>query len=204
VTVENIKNAILADAGKEAERIREVAQKRADEKVRAAKRQLQQAFERRVREAQQHHEDLKNRAIIALRSTLSMELLSAKNAAIDEAFAEAVRRVVNLPDDGYRKLLLKWLKEAAPDGSAHLVLAERDRNAFGRWLVDEINAARPAEKAISLDEDPGELGEIAGGFILRTEKYEVDRSLDSIVSKLEEEMAPEIAAELFGDRIERL
>ena len=203
VNVENIRNAIEADAHKEAERIEEVARKRADDKVQAAEQRLQQAFERRVKEAQQHHENLKNRAIIALRSMLSMELLAAKNAAIAEAFTHAVQQVVSLPDNGYTKLLLKWLKDAAPDEPARLVLAERDRKSLGKKLVDEINKNRAAE-AITLDDNPGELGEIEGGFILRTAKFEVDRSLDSIVGKLKEEMAPQIAAELFGKRIERL
>lgn len=204
MTVQNIRNAIEADAKKEADRIEEVAHKRADDKVQAAGQRLQQAFERRVRDARQHHDNLKNRAIIALRSTLSMELLAAKNAAIAEAFTCAVQQVVELPAGGYPKLLLKWLKEAAPDEPARLVLAERDRKALGKTLVDEINRNRAAGKAITLDDAPGELGEIEGGFILRTDKFEVVRSLDSIVGKLKEEMAPQIAAELFGKRIERL
>jgi len=200
VTVENIRNAIIADAEKEAERIREAGRKKCDEKFRRARQALQRNFERRVAEAEQHQQNVKNRAIIALRSSLSMKLLDAKNAAIDQTFDAAVQKVINLPDNGYKELLLKWLR-AAPQQRGTLILNERDKQNLGRELVESINRDRAEDTAVTLAEEPGEM---IGGFVLRTAKYEIDKSLDSIVAKLKEEMSPEIAAELFGGRIERL
>ena len=201
MTVENIKNAIIGDAEKEADRIRQAGSKKADEKFRRAQQRLQRDFERRMAEAEQHEQDKKNRSIIALRSALGMELLSAKNAAIDQVFDEAVAKLVGLPSGGYKVLLLKWLGKAALDDPAELVLNASDREALGRELADLANKGRDAAAAITLAE---ESAEISGGFVLRTERYEIDRSLDSIIANLKEDMAPEIASELFAGRVERL
>ena len=200
MTVENIKNAIIADAEKEAERIREAGRKKCDERFRQAEQALQRNFEQRVAEAEQHRQDAKNRVIIALRSSLSMKLLDAKNAVIDQTFDAAVKKVVDLPDNGYKDLLLKWLS-AAEQEPAVLILNARDRQAIGRELVESVNQGRSEDTAVTLAE---EAGEMSGGFVLRAAKYEIDNSLDSIVAKLKEEMAPDIAAEIFGGRIERL
>jgi V/A-type H+-transporting ATPase subunit E len=128
-------------------------------------------------------------------------VLAAKNAVIDQVFGEAVDRVITLPDDGYKNLLLKWLTEIAPQEPAELILNSRDKQAFGTDLIGSVNKDRNDSSAIRLAEEAGEIG---GGFVLRTARYEIDRTLDGIVAKLEEEMAPEIAAELFRGRVERL
>ena len=201
MTVENIRNAIIADAEKEAERITQAGQNKADEKFRQAGQRLQRDFERRLAQAEQNEQDKKNRSIIALRSALGMELLSAKNAVIDQVFDKAVEKLVGLPSGGYKELLLRWLGEAATDHPAELVLHARDKQALGPELVDRINQGRSGGPAITLAEGSAE---IIGGFVLRTARYEIDRTLDSIIADLKEDMAPEIASELFAGRVERL
>lgn len=201
MTVENIRNAIIAGAEKEAERIRHAGQNKADEKFRQAGQRLQRDFERRVAQAEQLEQDKKNRSIVAVRSALSMELLSAKNAVIDQVFDKAVEKLVGLPSGGYKELLLRWLGEAATDDPAELLLNARDKQALGPELVDRINQGRSAGPAITLAEDSAQ---ITGGFVLRTARYEIDRTLDSIIASLKEDMAPEVAAELFAGRVERL
>lgn len=201
MTVENIRNAIIADAEKEAERIRQAGQSKADEKFRQAGQRLQRDFERRLAQAEQLEQDKKNRSVIALRSALGMELLSAKNAVIDQVFDKAVEKLVGLPSDGYKELLLRWLGEAATDDPAELVLNPRDKQALGPELVDRINQGRSGGPAITLAEDSAET---TGGFVLRTARYEIDKTLDSIIADLKEDMAPEIASELFAGRVERL
>jgi len=201
VTVENIRNAISADAEREADRIRQAGRNRADEKFRQGRQSLQREFERRIADAEQLEQDKKNRSVIALRSARGMEVLSAKNAVIDEVFDKAVEKLVGLPSGGYKELLLKWLGDAATGDPAELVLNARDKQAIGPELLDRTNKGRNEGSAVTLAE---ESAEISGGFVLRTERYEIDRTLDSIIADLKEDMAPEIAAELFAGRVERL
>jgi len=200
VSVDRIKTAILSEAGKEADRIREAGRKKADEKYRGAEHQLAERLRQRLQEAEQYQRDLANRAIIALRSQLSMELLTAKNELVDRVVDKALDSVVNLPSNGYRVLLMKWLKAAPQGEKGELLLNERDRKAFGQQLVTDLNRVRPKEAALVLAQ---QTLPIRGGFVLRTARYEIDRTLDSTIAKLREEMAPEIASELFGSRVER-
>jgi len=194
VSVDKIKNAIIGEARKEADRIREAGRMKADEKFRTGEQRLRQQHEQRVREAREKHEDLKNREVIALRSSLSMELLAAKNATIEAVLDKAAARLLSLPSNGYRSLLLKWLIKAAPGERGELVLNAQDHKAFGQQLVADANKRRGKDAVITLAQQAGAM---RGGFILRTARYEIDRTLDSSLAKLREEMAPEIAAELF-------
>jgi len=200
VSVDRIKTAILSEAGKEADRIREAGRKKADEKYRVAEHQLAEQLRQRLQEAEQYQRDLANRAIISLRSQLSMELLAAKNELVDRVVDKALDSVVNLPSNGYRVLLMKWLKAAPQGEKGELLLNDRDRKAFGQQLVTDLNRVRPKEAALVLGQ---QTLSIRGGFVLRTARYEIDRTLDSTIAKLREEMAPEIASELFGSRVER-
>jgi len=200
VALEKIENAILGEARKEADRIREAGRKRIDDASRQAQARLERQLEQRMGEVEQRERDQKNRAMVALRAAGNMELLAAKNEVIDKVFARALEKVVNLPSNGYRTLLLGWLKNAAVEGPAELLLNARDLHAFGPQLVLEANKARPKESAFKLSTTPAEM---AGGFVLRTGRYEIDRTLDGIVAKLKEEMAPEIAQTLFGARVEK-
>ena len=201
MSVDRIKTAINSEAGKEAERTREAGRKKADEKFRLAEQQLTERLRQRLQEAEQHQRDLANRTVIALRSQLSMELLTAKNELVDRVVHKAVDNVVNLPSNGYRVLLMKWLKAAPQGEKGELLLNDRDRKAFGHQLVSDLNRVRAKEAALVLGQ---EILPIRGGFVLRTERYEIDRALDSLIVKLKEEMAPEIASELFGSRVDRV
>ena len=201
MSLDRIKNAILAEAQREAERVREAGRRKAQEKYRLAEEQLRRRLEQRLREAEERQQDLSNRAIVALRSSLSMELLAAKNKIVDKVFDRVADNVINLPSNGYRVLLMKWLKNAAPHEHGQLVLNARDNKAFGQQLLADVNKMRAKEAAMTLADDTAE---ILGGFILRTTKYEIDRSLDGMIAKLKEEMAPEIASTLFGSRAERV
>ena len=200
MTVENIKNAIIGDAQKEAERIRTAGRKKADEKFRRAEQALRRDYQRRIADAEKHQQNAKSRSIIALRSALSMQVLEAKNAVIDQVLDAAVERLINLPSGGYKNILLKWLSDAASQEPAQLILNSRDKDSIGKELIDSVNTNRAEAAAVTLAEDAAE---ISGGFVLGTARYEIDKSLDAIVAKLKEEMAPEIAAELFSGRIER-
>ena len=201
MSLDRIRTAILDEARTEADRVREVGRKKADEKYRKAEAELTAQFQQRVRDADAQQRDLANRAVIALRSQLSMELLAAKNEQVDKVFDKALDKVANLPNNGYRVLLMKWLKAAPPHVPGQLVLNGRDRAAFGQQLVSDLNKLRGKEAALTLAPDAAP---IRGGFVLRTAKYEIDRALDSIIAKLKEEMSPEVAAALFGSRVERV
>ena len=201
MSLDRIKNAIVDEARKEADRVREAGRKKADEKYAKAEAELKAQLQQRLRDAEETQRDAANRATIALRSQLGMELLTAKNEQVDKVFDRALDKAVNLPNNGYRVLMMKWLKAAPAGEPGQLVLNDRDRKAFGQQLVNDLNKLRSKEAALTLSP---ETAAIRGGFVLRTVKYEIDRSLDSLIAKLKEEMAPEVASVLFGSRVERV
>jgi len=201
VSVDRIQNAILGDAQKEAERIKHAAQKKADKRYEAAERELKAEFEQRVRAAEQNFAAKKNRAIVTLRAKLSMELLAEKNEVIDTIFEQAIDNVTKLADDGYYNLLLGWLKQSAPPEACELALNARDAKAFGNKLADAANAERDENAKIKL---AGQPVDIRGGLVVRTFKYEIDRTLENTVANLKDQHGPEIAAKLFGGRKEKV
>jgi V/A-type H+-transporting ATPase subunit E len=191
--LDRIREAILSEARREAESIESEARARHDERMKAAAAELDDEFNRRLQAAKEHARQECERKVSQSRSQHNLALLKLRNAALDDVFRAAAEQLVKMPDDSYRAFVLARLKNAPEDVGGELLCAVRDEARL-RPVVEELNRTRREDARLKLvaGDRPA-----LGGVILRTGKFELDLSLDSLVERLRQELAPAVAGMLF-------
>jgi len=193
MSLERIREAILSKAREEAQRIGADAARRHDERLAAATEAIEAEFARRLERARQHTQRESDRDVTQARSGHNLALLKLRNRILSEVFEEAARQLAALPDDAYRDYVRGRMREVPPGLAGQLLCSARDEQRLAP-LLEEFNAGRPPEARLALV--PGDVPSL-GGVIVRTEKFEIDLSLDTQVQQLREELAPQLAQALF-------
>jgi len=195
MTLDNIRQAVLDSARKEADRILEAAQKAAATKVQAGEDAARLDAERRYQAETRAIEEEYARRLIQYRGTANKRLLELRNERLREVFATALRRILDWPPDQYAAAMGDLAARATAGAGGALRVHPADREAFAR-IVDDLNRDRAPEERVRLDAEP--LAE-RGGFVFVGPDFEVDQTLGTLLADLEHEMSPAIAAELFKE-----
>jgi len=194
MSVERIREVILAEARGEADSIESEARRRHDERLEAARKQIEQEFQRRFEQAERRARQDSERRVLHRRSEHNLALLQQRNTILDDLFRQAGEQLRDLPDEQYRELIGAWMEEIPPDAAGQVFCHRRDEGRL-RPLLDGLNGSRGADARLDLQ--PGD-GPETGGVIFRAEKFEIDLSVDTRLASLREELAPEIARRVFG------
>lgn len=174
--------AILLEAEQKAAGVRAEYQARAQAEEKAAVEAGRAA-------AQRQAERLESAAHMEARQ----EMLSAKQACLDEAFARAKKKILSLPDAEYAELLAKMAVGASKSGRGEILLNAKDHRRVGEKVAARANELRKGAK-LTLS---GEIRDMEGGLILREGSVEVNCAFETELRVLREDMAAEIAALLF-------
>jgi len=125
--------------------------------------------------------------------------LKTKREMIDAAFNKTVELLKSQPEDEYTDTLVRLALKASETGSEQVILSEADREKIGDRLIGAINkklkVQNPQAAGLSLaDETRG----ISGGLILKSGDMEINASFETIVEKLKDEIAHDVADILFN------
>lgn len=194
MSLERITRSILDDAEREATRILHAAQVAIQHKIASVKEELKRNFAERLKAVEVEFEEKKAIELSNLRASYRQQLLEIKNAVIDDVFKRAMQQVTSLSDERYLSIIEKWLQAISTSGQ--ISISSKDSKRITNEFISRINQSRKESLRLSLSKD---FATISGGFILKTEKFEIDRSLETIVSSLRERLGPKIAKELFGE-----
>lgn len=181
MTIERIERHILEKARAEADRMlreaRDAAQARIGEARERHARQLQGQVAALKEDLARHHQQ----ELAKLRTEERAELLRIKTDIIDRVFDAAGTRLAQ--DDRY----LHWLRrklEAARGVSGSLLCRAEDTELVARLLKET------GRQDLSVSH---ETVRIRGGWFLRTDKYDLDLTLDAELASLREVVLPELA-----------
>jgi len=195
MALEDIQSAVLDAARKEAERIVAAARKAADDRLAPHRETLRRESERRfAAESRAIDEEFARQQVLA-KGVAHKRVLDRRNQALKDVFARAERQILSWSPDEYREVMRRLL-ERATDGAGGTLRVHPDDRALIDGLVYELNASRSADQALSVD-DADPLPE-RGGFVFVSPSFEVDQTLDTLMTDIEHEMSPQIAAALFG------
>ena len=195
MTVERIQEAILAQARAEAEKIEAEARQDHDKRLAADRQRIEAEYERRYATAEQTARQDSERQVLRRRSGHNLALLRKRNSILDDLFAKAADRFASASEEQYTAAVRQWMTELPSAVGGELLCNQRDAQRLGP-LVTELNASRPPEGQLGLV--PGDRPE-RGGVIFRTEKFEIDLSVDARIADLREELAPQVAEILFPE-----
>ncbi|NLG83653.1 MAG: hypothetical protein GX493_03375 [Firmicutes bacterium] len=189
--------SILAQAGEEAEKILAAARAKAEERLAAAREELRQKEAALEAEAARRAALEERRIATTVELAIRRERLQAKAALLDEAFAEAYRALVTLPEEKQRAFLSRLLLAAVETGEEEVVVAPGERGKYEALLV-EVNEElrrRGGRGGLRLAED---MAGPEGGFVLRGPEYTVDCSYLALLAERRSVLEPEVAKVLFG------
>lgn len=99
------------------------------------------------------------------------QLLQAKRKIIEAALENAIETLVN--SDKYEEILSSMLKKADIDGDVEVVPAKGKEDSTKKAITSSGKNYSLADKSAN----------IQGGFILKTEKIEIDNSFETIIKK---------------------
>lgn len=203
MSLEHILEKIIADAKAEAADIEAKGDEEAQRILTAAEVEGNAIKARLLTKAKQDADERAARALTLARLEARNTRLAAKQAAIDESFEQALKRLADLPTGEYRAILLAQVMSSVNSGNEEIILSPADRDRAGHALVDEANAAlakagKPANLRLASETRP-----IAGGVILRDGDVELNCTFETTLRLHRDELVPRVAEVLFGSDPDR-
>lgn len=187
MSIERIRDHIIKNAQKEAEQIINTAKEQFHKKVNEAKLSIEKEYETMLLDEEKRlKEDMQN-ALITLESNYKMSLLEIKNNIIDNVMQDAINHIQSLSDNEYLVLIRSWIGNIADGTDGELLVNARDLKRMTGAFIDDINKERKGKIVLGV-----RLLDIKGGFILKTQYYEIDYTLDNIIKNLRTALTPEL------------
>lgn len=194
--MDKITARIEAEGAAEAARLEEETALRCQEIAAAGEAKAQERYWQRVKDGAKAAEERRQR----LAKTADMEarksILTTKQAIVAAAFRRAEEKLLALSGEAYLDFLAGLAARASASGDEEIVLAEKDM-ALGpqiRRRANERLAAAGKTAGLTLADKPGDQ---AAGLILRQGNISVNCTVEALMAQAREEMAAEVAAELF-------
>jgi len=190
--LDRIEERIRADAKAEIASI----EAQSAEQLAGLRAEYDQRVERRRAEtlskAEQAAQERRERLASAAQMEAKKLRLAAKQEALSEAFALALTRLRELPQERQTEFLVRMAHEAAPRGIGELIFSAEDRT-LGMRVVEEANRRYDAFFTLSAETRP-----LQGGFILSQGDVEVNCSYEALLRLKRDAMEHEVAGLLFS------
>ncbi|HHT48277.1 MAG TPA: hypothetical protein GXZ98_03170 [Firmicutes bacterium] len=177
-----IKARSQEEAQRLAEEHRRTTAEKADTIRTECRRQGQEEADRLIREAEME---------------AKLRLLQTKQELIHNTFEQALTMLANLPVEEKSRLYQDLLLATVVDGEEIIAVSDGEKGIWTTVLarVNQELARKGRPGNLKLRTEPAP---IQGGFLLLSSTYEVNASLESILSDLEERYFPEVAGILFS------
>lgn len=175
-------DALLLEAEKAAEGVRDAARTQAEQRLAAGRRQNEEAARQQ-----------ESRLISAAEMDARQRILSAKQQALDEVFDRAQEKLLALPEEELIELLAAFAAREGETGQEELLFSEELRGRIGERVVARANALHSGA-AYTLGAETRE----TDGVILRRGRVECNGGIAIALRERKQAMSAEIAALLFS------
>lgn len=193
---EQVIGKILSDAKAEAEKITQQAREKAGAEQAKLDEQLAEFKQQSAALAQKAAEDERSHILAAARMEAAMEYLAEKTRILDEVFQQARQRLGQLPDNEYRDLMARLMREAAETGDEEVVIGQHETR-IDQTLVDAVNGKLSAEGKGNLKLAADRI-DLSGGFLLRRGKIKTNVSIGVLLAQARSDLQIELAKSLFS------
>lgn len=193
MSLEAIVARIEAEAEAEAEAVLAAARREEAEALAAATAELDDEEAREEERRTQRLAELRQRLELHARRSADRRVEHARRKLIDRALAEAVKRLAELPDDEYRKLVAGILAASRLSGEVEVVISRRDESRVTSEFLRKLSTG---ERSFVLSsrrhEEPGGVLLVAGAI--------AENATFSMLARLVHEgLAMELAGLLSGE-----
>jgi vacuolar-type H+-ATPase subunit E/Vma4 len=197
MSLDRLRQKLLADAHGEADRLRQAAQAEADRLLDAAAVEVRDEAHRERRARIEACEQACRQQVARARIDARNELLRTRHEVMERVYRQAASVLAGLDDAVYRAWIEQRLAQVRTSADEAIVFAEADRSRLDRqWLADLARNLPPAPEnstngLFHFDR------EVDGGFVLRHDRYEIDVTLGTLLRQLRESMDAELSTLLF-------
>jgi len=199
MSLEKILERIERDAQGEVDKINKRASAAESGIMNKAKEEAEALKARMIEEAKEEAELRKERLIATARLDLRKELLAEKQETINAAFKKAIDNLLSMDINKYRELMKSMIIAGIQNGDEEIILSERDKSRLGKNFLRDVNS-RISDKGkkgrLTLSRDTYN---IAGGFVLRRGKIELNSSFESLFKSSRDELESEVSRILFPE-----
>ena len=194
---EQVVEKILSEANTEAEKITSQAQAGATQQESELESELAGYRQETQELAAKAAADKKSRMLATARMDIRKEILAAKVGLVNEVFAKAGEKIKAMGDDEYRSLVSGLMQKAVETGDEEVVIGAGEKRIDEKFIKNVNRQLGPGFKGnLRLS---NETAGIAGGFILRRGKIQINVSTDVLLERAKEELEIELTKELFGE-----
>ncbi|NLW82975.1 MAG: hypothetical protein GXY41_01010 [Phycisphaerae bacterium] len=196
MNAEQVVKKILSEAHEQAEAIAQDAQQKRQRQTQQLDEELSAYRAETERLANAAAEDRRSRMLAAARMENARAFLAAKADLLDEVFGKAQERVVKLPDEQYRNVMIRLMQKAVETGDEEVIVGKNERridDGFIKQVNRSLGAGFKGNLRLS-----DQRADIRGGFILARGKVRMNAGVEVLVERLREALETELAARLFG------
>jgi len=137
----------------------------------------------------------KNRIIDNTRLDIKKRLLAKKQNLLSLAFQKSLTKLQGLPKKTYLSLVEKLLGENVTTGTEELVLSPKDK-----YLTEAFLQAYNKKHKTRLKISP-QTGDFSGGFILKTATVQTACTFEALLNTVREDHAVAVNRVLFGEAL---
>lgn len=141
-------------------------------------------------------EEEERRLIVNEQLELKKALLTKKREILEEVYAEARKRAMDLSDTDYIELMKALVLAKAVSGAEEIIVPAERHKLFDKDFLIYLNREYTGGGGFSFAK---ERGEFSWGIVLREGKRIVDLSLNVLFEQLMERVEPKIASVLFPE-----
>ena len=193
--IENIREAVISEARKEAEHIVESTKSHFASLMSKKKEEIASDFDRLYKARSSAIADEFNRKLIRFKGIAGKQILERRNNLLNNLFEKAKEQILGLSPEKYGLFITGLIEKAAGTSGGLLRIHMEEKDIFME-VLSHINKMRGPDTYIFIDES-NPLTE-KGGFVFIGKDYEVEQTLGLLLRDLRQEMLPEIAKELFS------
>ena len=159
-------------------------EKKTDSEIKA----IRDAYRERL--AKEEPEVLKRREIVAELDAKKADL-GVRQDLVSESFAASLRQMAEMPRDQYVAFAETLLKKAVRTKNEVVLVGKGEKYLDKAWL-DGFNSANQASLTLSSERLP-----IAGGFVLKDDRIDINCSWDMLLEDIRSEIESEVVKKLF-------
>ena len=191
MALERIIEKIKKDAEKKRKEIIGEAEKKREEILKESRKKSEEILKRAEEEKEKLKEARVRSFIGAKKIELNAQLLKKKREILDEVYKEAFSSLRG--SEHYLELIKFLLDLLVEKGDEEIILPKNDER-ITKDFIAKINREKKWNLRIS-----ERTADIEGGFLLKSEKREIDASMPRIMEILKEETEVEVSKILFHD-----
>lgn len=181
---EERKEAILAEANKEKDKI-------LSKKIAKAKELEKEIIKTAEAEAKRRKEKAISSATLKVRN----DKLAAKQEVIAKVFEESIEKLSSIKGDDFLRYIRNSILSLGQIGEQRLILNKEGLEQVDLTFIYELNQALGEKGNIKLS---SEAGNFKGGFILESNGIEINNTYEALVNSLRDELEYEVAEVLFN------